>query len=87
MIELDDRQPCWYANLDDANNKNKAKWVVGVKGQEDVEECKFRVLRIADPQNDMSWRWATSFECAQKLMDIFKNGGKSALLQWIKNKE
>ena len=87
MIDLSGRQPCWYANLEDGKNKNKAKWIVGIKDEGEKREYKFRVARIGDTSDQEFWAWATSLEFATEIMEVFKKGEKDALVAWIKEQK
>jgi hypothetical protein len=87
IIDLSDRQPCWYANLEDKSPRSKAKWVVGVKkaGDEDDEEYSFKVSKAGDVKDDGFWTYASSVDFAVKLIDTYKDGGKSAVVKWVKD--
>ncbi len=87
VIDLSDRQPCWYANLEDKVPRSKAKWVVGVKkpGSEEDEEYSFKVSKLGSVKDDKFWTHASSEGFALKLIDTFKDGGKSAVIGWVKD--
>jgi len=86
-IDLLDRHPCWYANLEDRSNRNKAKWVVGIKESGKVRECKFRVARFGDVFDEKLWERVTSIDFALEALEVFKVGEKEALLKWIKKQK
>ena len=86
MVDLSDRQPCWYANLEDVSPRNKAKWVVGVKNPtEDDEECSFKISKAGDVADEGFWSWASSIDFAVMLIEKYKDGGKSVVFSWVKN--
>jgi hypothetical protein len=85
-IDLTDRQPCWYANFKDSSSRTKAKWIVGVKKtNEDKDEYSFKVSKAGDVSDDEFWNYASSENFAIKLIEKFKDGGKSAVSRWIKD--
>ena len=89
QVDITDRQPCWYANLENGTERSKAKWVVGVKksGDEENDEYSFKVSRVGDPSDDKVWAYATSPDFAVEIIEIFRQGGKSAILKWLKEKK
>jgi len=85
-IDLTDRQPCWYANFESGTSRNKAKWAVGVKrNDEDDDEYSFEVSKAGDTSDEGFWSYASSEDFAIKLIDLFKEGGKSAVSRWVKD--
>ena len=85
-IDLTDRQPCWYANFENDTTRAQAKWVVGVKRiDEDDEEYSFKVSKAGDVTDDEFWNYTRSEGFAIKLLDTYKDGGKSAVSKWVKD--
>lgn len=84
--EPEDRQPCWYANLDEASDRPKATWTVGIKEEgEDKREYSFRPSKAGDVTDDEFWQRITSPDFAVELIDTFRGGGEKAVKDWIKN--
>lgn len=85
-VDLTDRQPCWYANLEDGSDRLKAKWVVGVKkAGQDPEEHSFKASKAGDVTDDEFWAYITSPDFAIELIELFKRDGKKAVTNWVKN--
>lgn len=85
-IDLSNRQPCWYANLECKDGKEKAKWTIGLKRPgEDRYECSFKVSKAGDVNDEVFWDYISSSAFAIKLLDLFKDNGKSAIDEWVKN--
>lgn len=82
----EDRQPCWYANLENHSSRKKAKWVVGVKKEdkEKNQEYSFKLSKVGDVEDDKFWAYASSVDFALKIISIFKSKGKSGLAEWVK---
>lgn len=86
MVDLSDRQPCWYATLEDQSQRNKAKWIVGVKKADEVKkECSFEIFKIGDVSDDGFWAYVSSADFAVKLIEKYRNDGKPAITSWIKD--
>jgi hypothetical protein len=86
MIDLSDRQPCWYANLEDKSPRSKAKWVVGVKKiGEDDKEYSFKISKAGDVTDDGFWTYASSIDFAVLLIEKYKDGGKTSVASWVKD--
>jgi hypothetical protein len=85
VIDLSDRQPCWYANLECKSDKSKSKWTVGVKVPgEDKDEFSFKVSSAGDANDEKFWLHVSSAEFAIELINQFKIGGKTAVDGWVK---
>ena len=85
-IDLTDRQPCWYANLEDSSDRLRAKWVVGVKrARDDKEEYSFVASKAGDVTDDEFWSYIISPDFAIELIESYKRGGKKAVTNWVKN--
>lgn len=76
-------QPCWYAFLDRAEKKKQYKWRIGVKYLGETEEHAFSVASFkVDDQSVWSSLCSRSF--GERLVDLFRTGGKQAASDWLK---
>lgn len=83
-IDITDRQPCWEVHLDDPADRNKTKWVVGVKSHQDEnapKEYRLKLTDLGDVNDDDFWNHITSVDFAVKLLDVFRSGN---LDSWVK---
>lgn len=85
MIDADyaDRQPCWYADFENAEDREDAQWRVGIKSHEDSREYIFKAHRAGDVEDDEFWSRVTSADFAVALLKYFKAGGQQAVKSWI----
>lgn len=86
VVDLSDKQPCWYAILEDRSPRSKAKWVIGVKrsaGKD--EEYSFKISKAIDVTDDGFWNYASSVDFAINLIDKYKNIGKSEVIKWVED--
>ena len=81
----DDKQPCWYADMERADKKKDYKWKVGCKHEGKTEEYSFKLSKAGDVNDDKFWQRATDVDFALQLIDMFKQGGAKAIRAWIKN--
>jgi hypothetical protein len=70
--DITDKHPCWYVDVD--RQKKKTKWTVGVKHAGKTEEYSFSIESVDDEK-----------EFAVKIIELFRNGGRKAVRDWIKN--
>lgn len=85
-FDPDEKQPCWYANLNIDEGRNEAAWTVGVKREgEDSVEYSFRLSKAGDVNDDEFWKYITSPDFAVALIDLFRVGGEKAVASWVKN--
>lgn len=86
LVDLSDRQPCWYANLENGTDRKKAKWIIGVKNSdENKNEHSFKLSNAGDVYDDEFWNYSSSADFAAKIIDLFRNGGETSVDSWIKN--
>jgi len=84
-ISVDDKQPCWYADMENASKRKDYKWKVGCKHEGKTDEYSFKISKAGDVNNDKFWKRATGVDFAIELIDLFKHGGAKAIKDWIKN--
>lgn len=75
--DIEDRHPCWYANLDKSGDIDV--WVVGRKHEGQKNEFVFELADVEDLPH------STSKEFGIKLIDIFREGGSKSVKKWISN--
>ena len=80
----EDRQPCWYADIEQANSRKNYKWKVGRKYEGDNDEYSFKISKAGDVDNEKFWERATGVDFAAELIDLFRDGGTKAIKDWIK---
>jgi len=84
QIDLSDRQPCWYANTENLEDRHSAKWIVGLKESgEKKEEYSFKISDAGDVLDEGFWIYATSQDFAVRLIALFKNSGQLGVSGWI----
>ena len=82
--KIEERQPCWYAKLEEGKSRLSAKWLIGVKCEgKDPIEYSFRVSRLGDVNDDNVWSSVASKDIAIEMLKIFRRGGKKAVSDWI----
>lgn len=84
-IDLDERQPCWYADLERGSSKKDYKWKVGCKYDGNTDEYSFKISDVGDVNDNDFWSVITSADFATKLIDTYKAGGKDLLEKQIKS--
>jgi hypothetical protein len=82
-IDLTDKQPCWYVEIEKREAREKAKWKVGVKHASKTDEYSFKISKAGDIKDDKFWARATSKEFAIKLLELYKTGGRKAVRDWV----
>lgn len=84
---IEEKQPCWYAKIEEGKSRLSAKWLVGVKCEaKDPIEYSFRISRLGDVNDDKIWAGITSQDTAIEMIKIFRKGGKKAVSDWIEGK-
>lgn len=82
----DDRYPCVYAHVNNAGNRSKSIWVVGVnRVREPKCEYSFAVSDVCSVDDDDGWVRAVSLNTAVMLMGLFKSGGPRAVESWVRD--
>ena len=84
-INVDDRQPCWYADMEQALKKKDYKWKVGCKQDGKTEEYSFKVSKAGDVNDSNFWDRVTGIDFASELIDLFRQGGQKSVKDWIRN--
>lgn len=85
-VDPEEKQPCWYANLNSDDGRSKAVWTVGVKREgEDAQEYSFKLSKAGDVDDDEFWKYITSPDFAVELINLFRVGGEKAVVDWVKN--
>lgn len=86
-VDPTEKQPCWYANLENGKTRAKTKWIVGVKKVgEEKNEYSFKVSKIGSVKDDKLWAQVSSLDFAIELIKRYRSGGKKEINEWIKNK-
>ncbi|KKM21183.1 hypothetical protein LCGC14_1638060 [marine sediment metagenome] len=80
----EDKQPCWYADMEQVNKREDYKWKVGCKYDGKNDEYSFKISKAGDVNNERFWQRATGVDFATELIDLFKNGGSKAIENWVK---
>jgi len=76
----EEKQPCWYANLELGDDREAAKWIVGVKKEgEDNVEHSFYLSSAGDIKDNSFWDYAVSLKFAVRLVDVFRSGGHAGV--------
>jgi hypothetical protein len=83
----EDKQPCWYADLEVADNKKDYKWKVGFKHEGKTGEYSFKFDKLGNIKDIKIWNHITRAEFAIQLINVFRSGGPEAVKKWIKNKK
>lgn len=81
----EDRQPCWYADIERSDKRKDCKWKVGCKNDGQTDEYSFKISKAGDVDDNDFWSRATGLDFATELIDLFKNGGQQSVKRWIKN--
>lgn len=84
-IDLTDRQPCWYAVLEEKSDRSKSKWVVGMKEYGSKDEYSFKISKTGDVTDEKFWAYISSEDFAIELLGLFRNGGEIAVANWVRN--
>ena len=86
MIEISDRQPCWYADLVmEGEDREDAQWKVGLKDGQNSHDYAFDVTRAGDVHNDEFWARATSADFAVELLRLYRTGGQDTIKNWVRS--
>ena len=85
MIMDTDRQPCWYVQVEKAEEQKDYSWRVGIKGSTHTEEHEFKFSEIGKSNDTETWNLVSSPNFPFKLLEKFKVGGKKAVKDWFKN--
>jgi hypothetical protein len=80
-----DRQPCWYVQVEKAEEQKDYSWKVGVKGNAHSEEHEFKFSEIGKSNDTETWNLASSPNFPFNILEKFKIGGKKAVKDWFKN--
>jgi len=80
----EDRQPCWYADMEQASKRKDYRWKVGRKHDGKNDEYSFKISKAGDVSDERFWQHATGVDFATELIDLFKNGGSRAVKDWVK---
>lgn len=81
----DEKQPCWYADIEQASKRKDYKWKVGCKQDGKTEEYSFKISKAGDVTNGDFWTRATGIDFATELIDLFREGGQKSVKDWIRN--
>jgi len=84
-IDIEDKQPCWYADMERGPKRKDYKWKVGCKHDGNTDEYSFKISKAGDIDDDEFWSRATSVDFAAELIDLFRNGGQKSVKDWVKN--
>ena len=85
VLNDEDRQPCWYANIERGDKRKDYKWKVGCKSDGQTDEYSFEISKAGDINDGEFWERATGLDFATKLIDLFKSGGQKSIKHWVKN--
>lgn len=85
VMDPEDRQPCWYADLEAADNRKDYKWKIGCKKDGQTEEYSFKISKAGDVSDESFWAHATGLDFAVELIELYKKGGQQSVKQWIKD--
>lgn len=85
VVDLSDKQPCWYANIENSTDRYKAKWVVGVKTRDGKDEYSFKASDVGDVGDDDVWSYVLSSNFAIDIIDSFKRGGEAEVKRLVNN--
>jgi len=83
-IDIEDKQPCWYADMERGDSRDY-RWKVGCKHDGKDEEYSFKISKAGDVDDDEFWTRATGVDFATELIDLYRQGGQRAVKEWIKN--
>lgn len=84
-IDIEDKQPCWYADIERGAKRKDYKWKIGCNHDGNAEEYSFKISKAGDVDDDEFWARATGVDFATELIDLFREGGQKAIKDWVKN--
>lgn len=84
-IDMEDKQPCWYADMERGPKRTDYKWKVGCSHEGNVDEYSFAISKVGDVHDDEFWNRMTSIDFATELIDTFRNGRQKAVREWLRN--
>jgi len=84
-VNIEDKQPCWYADMERGAKRKDYKWKVCCKHDGDTDEYSFKISRAGDVNDDGFWDRATSVDFASELIELFRDGGQKSVRDWIKH--
>lgn len=84
-INVEDKQPCWYADIEQASKRKDYRWKVGCKCDGKTDEYSFKISKAGDVNNNDFWQRVTGIDFATELIDLFRDGGQKSIKEWIKN--
>ena len=84
-IDIEEKQPCWYADMERGPKRKDYKWKVGRKYEGEVDEYSFSISKAGDINDEDFWQRATGIDFATELIDLFRAGGQKAIQEWIRN--
>lgn len=83
-VIIEDKDPCWYANVEKGDSVKDNVWKVGVSHPDGtVEEYSFKFTKVGRDKDSLER--ASSGEFGIKLLDTFKSGGEEAVKKWLKD--
>lgn len=85
VVDIEDKQPCWYAQQERGTSRHDYKWKVGRKHEGEVDEYSFSVSKAGDVNDEDFWKRVTSQDFAVELIDLFRKGGQKAIKDWVNN--
>ena len=85
VIDIEEKQPCWYADMEKGISRKEYKWKVGCKHDGKVEEYSFKISKAGNVDDDNFWARATGVDFAAELIKLFREGGQRSVKDWITN--
>jgi hypothetical protein len=85
IIDYDEVQPCWYVDVIPSKKKEKYRFKVGCKYNNQTDEFEFNISDVGDPKDKDFWTRVSGVDFAIKLIELFKIGGSKSVEDWIEN--
>lgn len=82
MTEDNEKQPCWYADMDKGDTLKEHRWSVGVvypDGKKD--EYSFKCSKAGKDRSLLERMLSSDFGI--RLLHKFRQGGRKAVKQWL----
>ena len=82
-IDTEDKQPCWYADIERGSNRKEYKWKVGCKYDGKDDQYSFKFSKVGNVNDENFWERISGVDFAIELIDLFREGGQKAVKEWV----
>jgi len=84
LFSMDDRAPCYYAEIERGDNGINHRWKIGCKYNGAKNECIIKMSKFGNIDSELIRSRIYCVDFAIKLVDMFRIGGEDEIRKWIK---